>query len=95
MNNRGVLADWTDFRNNFFMAAGMTDEFEFVAVKSERKKTVGAKSLPAALITNCKRSGTTTIMKNEGLLMLIKVLNNFFNQGIGKISILREGDRVP
>ena len=90
-----MLADWTDFRNNFFMAAGMAGEFEFVAVKRGWEKTVGAESLLAALSTKCKRSGTTTIMKNEGLLMLIKVLSNFFNQGIGKISILREGGRVP
>ena len=42
----------------------MTGEFKFIAMKSERQKAVGAECLPAALITNCKRSGTTTIMKN-------------------------------
>lgn len=56
-------------------------------MKSEWQGAVWTKSLPATVSTNCKRSGTTAIMEDKGLLMLFKVLNNIFNQGIREVMV--------
>ena len=56
-------------------------------MKSEWQGAVWTKSLPATVSTNCKRGGTTAIMEDKGLLMLFKVLNNIFNQGIREVTV--------
>ena len=58
------------------MSAGMADKIIGVRVESKREKTVRAEGLPATVFADSKRSRTTTVMKNEGLVVVFEIARN-------------------
>ena len=78
MYNTGVMTIWTgrgDFRS---MSAGMADKIIGIRVESKREKTIRAEGLPATVLTDSKRSRTTTVMENEGLVVVFEITRNVF-----------------
>ena len=58
-----MMANRTGGRDRFMMAAGVTNQLIGVAMKSERKKTIGTEDLVATVFADCERGRATTIMK--------------------------------
>lgn len=87
MNNAGMVTLWTGARHFSGMTANMTTERIIISVQSERQITFGTKRLPAAFFAQGHRGRTTTIMKNESLMMMLKIIIDSCQELIGKIAI--------
>ena len=57
MENRTGGRDW------FMVATSVANQLIGVAMKSERKKTIGTEDLVATVFADCERGRATTIMK--------------------------------
>ena len=90
MDKGAVMADWTSGRDWFMVATSVANQLIGVAMKGERKKTIGTEDLVATVFADCERSRATTIMKKQSLLVLFKVIFDVLQQSVGKIAIARE-----
>ena len=76
MNDAGMMTIRTSRGNFRSMSAGMADEIIGIRVESKREKTVRAEGLPATVLTDSKRGGATTVVKNEGLVVVFEIARN-------------------
>ena len=74
MNKGAVMADRTSGRDWFMVATSVANQLIGVAMKSERKKTVGAEDLVTTVFADCEWGRATTIMKKQSLLVLFKII---------------------
>ena len=59
-------------------------------MEGQRQKTVRTERLPAAMLANGKRCRAATVVKNESLMMIIKVLFDGGKKVVGEIAIFRK-----
>ena len=59
-------------------------------MESERKETVGAEGLPAAVFADGEWSGAAAVMEDEGLVVVIKVTLNRGEERVGKIAVFEK-----
>ena len=82
-----MLTIGTTFEDGGLVTASVTEEMIGVGVKGEGEKTGGAEGLPATAFAERKGGGAAAIMKNEGLIILVKISFNFFVQWGAEILI--------
>lgn len=58
-----MMANRTGGRDWFMVATSVANQLIGVAMKSERKKTIGTGDLVATVFADCERGRATTIMK--------------------------------
>ena len=90
MDERTVMANRTGGRNRFMMATSVANQLIGVAMKSERKKTIGTEDLVATVFADCERGRAAAIMKKQSLFVLFEIIFDVLQQSIGKIAIARE-----
>ena len=76
MNDVWVAAGGTRGGSLGMIATGVANELEAVRVQGKGKKAVRTKGLPAAFLTDGDRGGTTTIMKNQGLMVFFEIIRD-------------------
>lgn len=68
----------------------MAAKGKIVTVESEGKEAIGAEGLPAATFTDGKWCGAAAVVKDEGLMVVIKVGLDGFEELVGEIAIFGE-----
>lgn len=90
MNQPGMLTIRAVNRDGNVMVANVTTQSVIISVESEGEITIGTESLVAAIFTDGQRSGATTVVKNQGLVVLAEVLFDLREQLIAKIAVFGE-----
>lgn len=85
-----MMANRTGGRDWFMVATSVANQLIGVAMKSERKKTIGTEDLVATVFADCERGRAAAIMKKQSLLVLFEIIFDVLQQSIGKIAIARE-----
>ncbi len=74
MNKGAVMADRTSGRDWFMVATSVANQLIGVAMKSERKKTIGTEDLITAVFADREWGRAAAIMKKQSLFVLFKII---------------------
>lgn len=87
MEDTGVVTIGARGRDFFLMPASVADERIRVGVESQRKETVGAEGLPAAVFADGHGGGTTAIVVDESLVAKVKVFFDGGKERVGEVAV--------
>lgn len=90
MHNASMMAIWTTGGNFDFMSTEVASELVGVGMEIHRNIAIWAEGLPAAVFADCHGGRTTTIMKNQSLMISLKIVFDFCQKLVRKIAILAE-----
>ena len=88
------MADRTSGRDWFMVATSVANQLIGVAMKSERKKTIGTEDLVATVFADCERGRAAAIMKKQSLLVLFEIIFDVLQQRVGKITIFSKKSTI-
>ena len=84
------VAFWAGMGKALSVAADVADEGKGVGMEGEGKETFWAEGLPAAFFTESERGGTTTIGKDESLVVILEIGLDGAKELVGKIAAFGE-----
>lgn len=73
MNNFWMMALWAAGGDFGLVATSVADQLIRIRMESEGKKAIFTESLPATIFTNSKGSRATTVVVNQGLVLMIEI----------------------
>ncbi len=88
VHNAGMMTIWAARGDFGFVPTEVTSEFISIRVEIHGDVAIRAERLPTAIFANGHWRRTTTIMKNQSLMISLEIIFDFCQKLVGKIAIL-------